>query len=281
VVRPAKGFYAIAVCHLLPACSGFLAVCRSRRLGDFGPGDAAALDRLSPFLTTSLELYHRLLGARARCAGFERLLDWLEEGVVLTDGLGGALFANAVAQHLLADSDGLRLTHEGLAATTTSVNRRLRAALTSPAVGACERQRFSIARTAGRTALLVTQMPVWQTDFALRGADKPRVAVFIQELDAPIVIDRQAAAESFGLTHREADIAALPATGRELREIAARRSLGQATVRSYLVQIFKKTDTHSQSRLVLLMKGFGERRAPLAQRTELPPCAPGPSLPAS
>ena len=280
VVRPAKGFYAVAARHLLPGYSSFLAVCRSRRCGDFSPEDAATLNRLSPFLTTSLELYCRLLGARARCSDFERLLDQLEEGVVLADQSGRALFVNGVAQRLLADGNGLRLTDAGLAATTISVTRRLRAALASAAAGACARQRFSIARTAGRTPLLVTLMPVWQTDFAVRGADKPRVAVFIQELDAPVVIDRRAAAESFGLTPREADIAALLATGLEIREIAARLSLGQATVRSHLLHVFKKTDTHSQAKLVLLMKGFGERRVALPQQADLPRAAPGPALPA-
>jgi DNA-binding NarL/FixJ family response regulator len=278
VVRPAKGFYAVAARYPLPGCSGFVAVCRSQRRGDFGPEDAATLDRLSPFLTTSLELYHRLLGTRARCADFERVLDQLDEGVVLTDQAGRALFVNGVAQRLLTDGDGLRLTDRGLAATDTAATRRLRAALASAAAGACARQRFSIPRTVRRTPLLVTLMPVWQTDFALRGSDKPRVAVFVQELEAPVVVDRRAAAESFGLTPREVEVAALLAAGFEIREIATQLALGQATVRSHLVQVFKKTNTHSQPKLVLLMKGFGERREPFSQRAEVPTSAAGVAL---
>lgn len=256
VVRPAKGFYAIAARHVLPGCSSFLAVCRSRRCGDFTPEDAATLDRLSPFLATSLELYHRLLAARANCADLERLLDRLEEGVVLTDGSGGVLFANAAAQRILAEGDGVRLTDAGLTAAAASVRLRLRAALASAVAGACACQRFPVPRASPRPSLLLTLMPVWHTDFEVRGAEKPRVVVFIRELGGFVAIDRRAAAESLGLTPREADIAALLASGLEIREIAAELSVGEATVRSHLVQVFKKTNTHSQAKLVLLMKGF-------------------------
>jgi DNA-binding CsgD family transcriptional regulator len=198
---------------------------------------------------------------------------------LVTDGSGCVLFVNGVAQRLLADRDGLRLTDSGLSATTTSVTRRLRAALASVAMGACARQRFSITRTARCTPIVVTLMPLWHIDFAVRGAGKPRVAVFIQELDGPIVIDRLSAAESFGLTPREADIAALLATGLEIREIASQLALSQTTVRSHLLHIFKKTDTHSQTKLVLLVKGFGERRASLRQQNERSRSTPGSSLP--
>ena len=58
----------------------------------------------------------------------------------------------------------------------------------------------------------------------------------------------------FGLTPREAAIAACLASGRTLKQAALDNQIQFTTARSCLEKIFAKTDTHQQSQLVALLK---------------------------
>ena len=85
VVRPANGFYAVALRHELPALSVFMAACRPRSAGNFEANDAAALQALQPHLATSLQLHHRLQATQERHEAVTTVLDRLADGVILTD----------------------------------------------------------------------------------------------------------------------------------------------------------------------------------------------------
>jgi DNA-binding CsgD family transcriptional regulator len=82
------------------------------------------------------------------------------------------------------------------------------------------------------------------------------VAIFIDEPDAPVYIDRRAVAEAFRLTRRETEIATLVGEGYELSRIANTLELGVGTVRNHLKRVFSKTDQHSQAALAALIRGF-------------------------
>jgi DNA-binding CsgD family transcriptional regulator len=82
------------------------------------------------------------------------------------------------------------------------------------------------------------------------------VAVLVTEPDAPPPIDKEALADSFQLTRREADVACLLAAGADISAIAAALDLGIGTVRGHLKHVFRKTGTTSQGALVALARGF-------------------------
>jgi DNA-binding CsgD family transcriptional regulator len=90
---------------------------------------------------------------------------------------------------------------------------------------------------------------------------RPRVGIFITEPDGCPPIDRDALADAFRLTPREAAVADLLASGYDLKEAAQTLAIGIGTARSHLKHVFDKTDTHSRAKLMALLRGFvGPRR---------------------
>jgi DNA-binding CsgD family transcriptional regulator len=59
--------------------------------------------------------------------------------------------------------------------------------------------------------------------------------------------------QAFGLSPAESRLAIELASGRDLKEIAAARSISEGTARAQLKAIFAKTDTHRQAELVALL----------------------------
>ena len=57
----------------------------------------------------------------------------------------------------------------------------------------------------------------------------------------------------FGLTAAESRLAALLASGAELREAAARLGITYATARTRLAEIFQKTETRRQGELIRVL----------------------------
>jgi DNA-binding CsgD family transcriptional regulator len=110
-----------------------------------------------------------------------------------------------------------------------------------------------LSRPSGRPPLLATLLPIGG---ALPGLRAPQVAVFIAEPDAPPALDRAALADTYRLTCRETEIAALLAGGLALETIAARLGIGIGTARNHLKRVFDKTGTSSQAALVASLRGL-------------------------
>jgi DNA-binding CsgD family transcriptional regulator len=259
VVRPANGFYAVALQHELPALSVFMAACRPRSAGNFEADDAAALQALLPHLATSLQLHHRLQATQERHDAVTTVLDRLADGVILTDAVARPTFVNARAAQIVGEADGLAMEAEPLSAATPAATHRLREAIAVVAADAAnEGLRLRLDRPSRRRPLLLTVLPIWRLGAPLPGARAPRVAIFIKELDAPVAINQPAVVKAFHLTPRECEIATLLAAGHDLTEIAAAMRVARSTVRSHLVHIFAKTGARSQAALVAALSRFIE-----------------------
>jgi DNA-binding CsgD family transcriptional regulator len=257
VVRRANGFYSVGVRHDLPAMSMMASVCRPRHRGDFAADDARSLETLLPSLATSLQLHHRLRAADGCRAVLTAVLDRLDDGVILTDATARPLFVNARAARIAAEADGLDVAASPLGAATPIATQRLREAVAGVAAGAAVAgQRLRLARPSQRPPLQLTVLPVARLDALVPGVGLPSVAIFISEVDAPIIIDCDAVRDVFHLTSRECDVAARLARGLDLERIAAELRIGRGTVRSHLMQIYAKTQVHSQAALVALLARF-------------------------
>ena len=208
---------------------------------------------------------HRLSGderlqiTTARVMGLLQIIDRLDSGVILADALARPLLVNDRAARIAREADGL-LLRNAIAAATPEATRRLREAVAATASDtACESPRLGLERPSGRPPLLLTLMPIWRLGTqVLGGAGAPRVAIFIKETDAPLVIDRRLLADSLRLTQRESEVAALLADGLDLAEVAGRLGQGIGTARSHLKRVFDKTGARSQAALVALVRGFGD-----------------------
>jgi DNA-binding CsgD family transcriptional regulator len=256
VVRHVGGFHGLFARGRGAGSAYRLAACRARRRGNFDGDDVARLELLMPHLANAVALRTRLGLIEAQGRAFASLLDRLATALVLTDASARPLFVNEAGTRLLEDG-GLELRPDGLVASTPAGTRRLREAVAAASIGSsAARRTIRLGRGDGRLPALATVLPIRRLDIALPGSGAPVAAVLINEPERPGVVDREAIIELFGLTPREADVAALLAEGLASPAIAGRLQLGRGTVASHLKRAFVKTDTHAQVELAALIGRF-------------------------
>jgi DNA-binding CsgD family transcriptional regulator len=258
-VRPMQGFHSIgAVLRGPDEFTASINICRPERAGAYDLSDATALQLMLPHVAMALEIQARMRAASSRTHDLERLLDCFAIAALVCDSSGRPGFTNARARALFAAGDGLSLCTTGLAAATPNRTRELRAAIarvaTGTETGGPAAVRLKLQRPSQRPALRVTLTPISRLD--PDGACDSGVAMLVTEPDAPPPIDKEALADNFHLTQREADVACLLASGAPLNAIAAALDLGLGTVRFHLKHAFQKTGTSSQAALVAIARGF-------------------------
>jgi DNA-binding CsgD family transcriptional regulator len=256
-VRPMGGFHSVgAVLRGPDQFTASINICRPQRAGGYDVPDATALQLMLPHVAMALEIQARMNAVNDRNHGLERLLDCFAIAALVCDSFGRPRFMNARAQALCAAGDGLSLCPGGLAAAAMQQTRELRFAIARVATGRDNGGpaaiRLKLPRPSQRPDLRVTLMPLARLDPDVAGG----AAMLVTEPDAPPPIDKEALADNFHLTQREADVACLLAGGADLNVIAASLDLGLGTVRFHLKNAFQKTGTRSQSALVALARGF-------------------------
>lgn len=185
-------------------------------------------------------------------------LDQLEIGVVLVDRAGRPCFVNASAELTLREGDGLTLGAAGLAAGSPSDTRALHELIGAATLGEVVNRRsawrLSLARPSMRRPLGVRAAAL-DGAVAERGWSTaiPSAALFIADPERNRRVDPQPLTASYGLTQREAGIAALLAEGASIATIAAALGIAVASARSYLKRAYAKTGTGGQAALVALV----------------------------
>jgi len=164
-------------------------------------------------------------------------------GAIALDRNGRALAVNAAVQF----GDGLemveaqpRASHRGdQAALAAAIQQALAPAVPDQPPG----QRVTLRRPSGRRPLLVGTL-------SLSGATALMVITDLDDGLAPEAAELQ---RLFGLTPREAEFAALLATGICIDQAAESMAISRAHARQRLKVIFHKTETHRQAELVALL----------------------------
>ncbi|MGH8221806.1 MAG: LuxR C-terminal-related transcriptional regulator, partial [Woeseiaceae bacterium] len=266
LIRPAKGFYSLNASLDVPGrTAAFVNFCRPRRDGAFDIAGAQALQALLPHFAAALELMHKLQVVRQQNNSLLQLLDQVDSGVILVDAVGEPRFINSRAARILIEADGLTLGPAGLLAAASAATRRLHQVIAGmkpvddglPRPGVVEqRTSLRLPRPSRRPPLLLSLYPIWRLDGAAPSGRRPSVGIFISEPDVCAPIDRDALADAFRLTPREAAVADLLASGHDLKGAAQALAIGIGTARNHLKHVFEKTDTHSQARLMAVLRGF-------------------------
>jgi DNA-binding CsgD family transcriptional regulator len=231
---------------------------RPKRRGDFASRDVALLRSLVPHLQRAFQFHRRfaLLESQRRSLG--DALDLLPAGVFLL-GEGGALIvANAAAQRLLDENDGLMARRDGRAAAGHAERTALRgliraAAQTAQGQGMSCGGVMAISRPSGRRPYMAMVAPVRSRRFALDGPVQPIVAVVVTDPEREDATPTELLTGLFGLTPAEARLAALLAEGKSVAEAAAELRVSLNTVRTHLKRVLSKTGTRGQADLVRLI----------------------------
>lgn len=232
-----------------------MAVHRPTDARDYGSEDKRRLTAFLPHLKRALQIRQRLL-----TAGVERraTLDALERtgtATLVVTQSGHILYANALAEGLLRQTDAIRAINGRLVTVERTANASLSLAIAEAirAAGgnnAAASNTLTIARE-DRLPLTLMVAPLRPAGDGF-GAAVPCAIVFVRDPEQPTP-SSQALRGLFGLTPAEASIAAALADGLSLDSIAASHRVSLNTARTHLKNILAKTGTRRQAELVALV----------------------------
>ncbi len=212
-----------------------------------------ALFRLLPVLRPFIGLWAAMKQQRSRFASLTCAVDNCDIAMFLVDRSSKVLFANKAAERFYAQRSGLSLTRGRLSGASLSDTLRLQAAIDH----VCSSERLpgtvlpivSLQRADGR-ALMITAVPV-QGEGDQQDERSAILYAFDPEEDLTPLIEP--ACRFYGLSAGETRLACRLASGGSLAEAARALGVREQTARSYLKQIFLKTQTNRQAELVWLM----------------------------
>lgn len=240
---------------------------------------AGQLDASSSLFRRLQPLVHHL--ARAvdvslelgrRMAGHRHLIDVIETmpgATLLLNDRAQVTYANAAAEVLLTEADGLTVTKAGamrLAAIDDGDDRALIRALRSSVTVAAGRDSdwtgtVRVSRPSKRPPLRVLTTPLPAPFHPFGPAIPQGACVLVQVLGSRPFADGQIATfrQVFGLTVAEARVASLIGGGLSAPEAARGLKVSLTTVKSHLNRCFDKTEVRTQVELARLLASMPPR----------------------
>lgn len=219
-----------------------------------------SVERIRGHLTRALRLHlNRRSDTPASVAG-HAVLEVLPQGVVVVDETRRITYANPVARELLSQRRSLIERNGRLDAVQLQGSRQLLASLHSLGLGGAHlggpgADRTLLRLSAGGHGVddLVLAIAV-RPDTALRmfGND-PCAILIVHPLDGVTRLDPLIVSLAFGLTPAEAGVAVLVAEGASPEEVALKRGVGVATVRTQLRTVYGKLGVRRLPEMVRLL----------------------------
>jgi DNA-binding CsgD family transcriptional regulator len=240
-----------------PSVQAGVALHRTRKAGRFEPQDIEKFSILHGHLERALTVGFRIgsLGALQQVS--TEALDRNSAAILLLDHQKHVIFANRSAERFRSAGDGINFTPHGVTALHTKDDCNLRN-LIAQALSTVSLPRFSpggvirVSRPSGKRPYLVCVAPV-SGRYPVLSILRPSVCILITDPEEARVLPSDRLQSAFGLTEAEAKLAALLASGEELRSAAERLSITYGTARARLAGIFEKTETKRQGQLIKVL----------------------------
>jgi DNA-binding CsgD family transcriptional regulator len=221
-----------------------------------------AMRLLVPHLSRALGVMYRLRDADLKLAVSLAALDRLSVGVVLLDAGGRIAHANREAERILDERDGLtRDAGFGFAADSArSQWAHVLPSLLDRSISAVAHFSDAIAvpRPSGRSPLVLQAAPLGSTH-AFAAPSEAAAVVFITDPDRPTELDMAAMRDLYRVTPAEAALAQSLSNGRTVTQAAAERGISEATARTQLAELFRKTGTSRQADLIRVLMSMQRR----------------------
>lgn len=232
-------------------------ICRSDNAPRFTQRDKDLLGVFIPHFERALRLHMQLNRIESERNLYSGTVDQMAVGTIILDQDGKVMQTNRVADQLLQEKDGIKLTSDGLHVGSTregqEFRRLIKQALSSqkgnnPSVA----EALRVQRPSGRADLgvLVRSVPLSEWN---QGKQCPSVAIFINDPEQVSRAPHESIKALFGLTPAETQLALLLANGLTLDEAAEELVISRNTVRAHLRSIFSKTGVTRQTMLVRLI----------------------------
>jgi DNA-binding CsgD family transcriptional regulator/PAS domain-containing protein len=214
------------------------------------------LTLLVPHLQQALRAQNGLSNLSSRAADLTQALDSVDHAIVVARSEGRIVHANAAAERLLREGDGLATQAGRLVVSAphlrAGVEALLRGALSGDALGVRQGGSLACARPSGKRPYAVHVLPLNHhgAEFTPRGPTAMLVIVDPERRPMPAA---ERLRQLFGLTKTEAAVAQLVVNGHGLGPIGEQLVLSRDTVKTHLRSVFNKTGTHRQAELVRLL----------------------------
>jgi DNA-binding CsgD family transcriptional regulator/PAS domain-containing protein len=226
---------------------------------DFDDASLEVFQVLLEHIAQALDIQRRIGLLEHRARGLGAALDRISQAVIVLDGAGRIIHANAAAQEVFNAADGLAVTdgrieawHAGAADALDRALRHVDEVTTPAAIR--QRRVISVPRPSGCRAYVLRISPMARDEEVLDVNDTgnaPRALVLINDPDAGLRVPAlRELRDVYQLTPTEAALAAAIAEGRTVSEVAAREGIAVDTARKRLKAVFEKTNTHRQSELI-------------------------------
>jgi DNA-binding CsgD family transcriptional regulator/PAS domain-containing protein len=217
-----------------------------------------SVQMMAPLFKAFFALWLKHLHASNRLLALTHALNNSGIGVVLLDSRGRPFFANDAAERLMAQQDGIRRSSGSIAATHLGDSARLHAAIehvvASPDIVATGESIPVIAlRRAGEERALMAAVMPHRVRAQAGDGEEAAAIVYLFDPGQDLRRRMEPACRHYGLSPVETRLASLLAEGATLVEAADKLRIREQTARSYLKQIFGKTDTSRQAQLVSLL----------------------------
>lgn len=213
-----------------------------------------AINTLAQHVGRAVEVNRRLNRADLCREMCENAMDLADTGLIVLDIRGRVLFANALAETVLAAHDGLSIERQTLRAIMTTDRIALEAAVAKALSTREDRgaTACSIRRRCGPPLRLLV------SPFGPRGGRRPGALIVITNPDDEMTKLADALADRHDLTPAEARVAAALCRGCSPAAIATMNKISVHTVRSHLKNIQWKIGVRGQAQIVAeLLRGPG------------------------
>jgi DNA-binding CsgD family transcriptional regulator len=225
----------------------------------------AEADLLVPHLRRAVQVHLTVHGAQRVRLALAEAIDRLPTGLLLLDSKRRVVVQNRGAERIIAANDGFRIDRHGPSADDARENATFQK-LIADAIDARVGQEIraagfvAISRPSRERSYAVMVTPLLAAPGKSVMSDAV-VAIFVADPSARFFAGPEALTELYQLTHSEAELVRLLATGLSLEEAADKRGVSLNTARSHLKHVFAKTDTSRQGELVrLIVSGLGQIR---------------------
>lgn len=221
----------------------------------FSSEQTRILNSLADALRRSLDIYHRCADLVRRASMNEVALETSRIGAALVGIDGELLLANSVAEELLAQGEGLYLSHRRLYARNPAEGADLmaeirRCALNQSAAG--DPQNY-VPLAFGRLSHSLPLTVIVRPGPAFHPLPRPlrRTAILLmRDPMSQAAWPAETLSRLFGLTAAEAQLASKLARGASLEEAAGALGISRNTARTQLQAIFMKTGLNRQTELM-------------------------------
>lgn len=256
----------------------FAAVWAFRPAGTaFSDTETEALGEIVPHLQRAVAIQRRIAEAEQQAAASSAALSRIALGAIVVDVDARPLLVNRLAEHILAQREGLFITPAGLAGGNPGATAVLRTAVRDTIMSAARSGRTSSVGL--RLERHATGHPLEVIVVSLKGSRRTAVEqqsaiVFVADPERAHITPERLLRDLYGLTAAEARLALTIAQGASLTGAARQLTVTRNTVHAQLTSIFQKTGTSTQAELVRLLHRGAAAIRPYEDSSEQRPVRP-------